>query len=118
MNPGESTADYGLTDVDRIRAMDGNTLAGYDSSWIREISNGTRVTLVSDGPGNTTGYLQCVGAYWYYCSFGEMGGAFVVDGGGKSGDPWDKSPGWYKAKEKWWKKNVVYLPSKPRRGRR
>ena len=40
LDPGESSADYGITDVDRVRAVSGNTIDGHGHDDVFEVSDG------------------------------------------------------------------------------
>jgi hypothetical protein len=110
LDPGESSADYGLTDVDRVRAMSGNTIDGHGHDDVLEVSDGMRVTITSSAPGKqSVASTKCFGSYAWRCYIASMLSPF----------PLKPAPGWYtdetsiKAKDKWWKEGKAYiLPSK------
>jgi RHS repeat-associated protein len=89
LDPGESSADYGLTDVDRVRAMAGNTLNGHGHDEVFEVSDGMRVRITSSAPGKQTIGIRgitCFGWYAIRCVAGvvlkwpEIGGNSYPDG--------------------------------------
>jgi len=72
LGPGESSLDYGFTDVDRISAVDADhPLAGRGPEWRYKIGDWTTATIVDDGNGGTGIELQAPNIAWWLGEVGE-----------------------------------------------
>jgi RHS repeat-associated protein len=111
LDPGESSADYGLTDVDRLRATGTNTINGHGHGDVFEVSDGMRVTVTSSAPGQQAIGPRGITCFGWYAARCLAGIALKRDGWW-----WKQLPGWYireAAKRKWWGEDKAFiLPSK------